>query len=79
MAFCSRDRTKYHEISSSSNVRDFQTKYVKIRFKDANENILIHTLNDSFFAVGRTIVVIMENYQNKDCTIEIPEVLKKYM
>lgn len=51
----------------------------KIRFKDGNKNSFVHTLNGSALAVGRTIVAIMENYQNEDGSIVIPEVLKKYM
>ena len=69
----------YREISSISNTLDFQARRAKIRFKDGKKNRLVHTLNGSSLAVGRTIVAIMENYQNEDGTIEIPEVLKKYM
>jgi seryl-tRNA synthetase len=72
-------QNKYREISSISNTRDFQARRAKIRFKDGKKNKLVHTLNGSSLAVGRTIVAIMENYQNEDGTIEIPEVLKKYM
>ncbi len=72
-------QNKYREISSVSNTRDFQARRAKIRFKDGNKNRLVHTLNGSALAVGRTIVAIMENYQNEDGTIEIPEVLKRYM
>ena len=70
---------QYREISSISNTRDFQARRAKIRFKDGKKNRLVHTLNGSALAVGRTIVAIMENYQNEDGSIEIPEVLKKYM
>jgi len=70
---------KYREISSISNTRDFQARRAKIRYKDGKKNLLVHTLNGSALAVGRTLVAIMENYQNEDGTIEIPEVLKKYM
>ncbi len=70
---------KYREISSVSNTRDFQARRAKIRFKDGKKNRLVHTLNGSALAVGRTIVAIMENYQNEDGTIEIPKVLKKYL
>jgi seryl-tRNA synthetase len=70
---------KYREISSVSNTRDFQARRAKIRFKDGKKNSLVHTLNGSALAVGRTLVAIMENYQNEDGSIEIPEVLKKYM
>ncbi|ALV25103.1 seryl-tRNA synthetase [Campylobacter iguaniorum] len=70
---------KYREISSISNTRDFQARRAKIRFKDGKKNSLVNTLNGSSLAVGRTLVAIMENYQNEDGTISIPEVLKKYM
>ena len=70
---------KYREISSISNTRDFQARRAKIRYKDGKKNVLVHTLNGSALAVGRTIVAIMENYQNEDGSIDIPEVLKKYM
>ena len=72
-------QNKYREISSISNTRDFQARRAKIRFKDGKKNRLVHTLNGSALAVGRTIVAIMENYQNEDGSIAIPEVLKKYM
>jgi len=72
-------QNQYREISSISNTRDFQARRAKIRFKDGKKNRLVHTLNGSALAVGRTIVAIMENYQNEDGTIEIPEVLKRYM
>jgi len=70
---------KYREISSISNTRDFQARRAKIRYKNGKKNLLVHTLNGSALAVGRTLVAIMENYQNEDGTIDIPEVLKKYM
>jgi len=72
-------QNQYREISSISNTRDFQARRAKIRFKEGKKNRLVHTLNGSALAVGRTIVAIMENYQNEDGTIEIPDVLKKYM
>lgn len=72
-------QNKYREISSISNTRDFQARRAKIRFKDGKKNRFVHTLNGSALAVGRTIVAIMENCQNEDGSIEIPEVLKKYM
>ena len=70
---------KYREISSISNTRDFQARRAKIRFKDGKKNMLVNTLNGSSLAVGRTLIAIMENYQKTDGTIEIPEVLKRYM
>jgi seryl-tRNA synthetase len=72
-------QNKYREISSVSNTRDFQARRGKIRFKDGKKNRLVHTLNGSSLAVGRTLVAIMENYQTKDGKIEVPEVLRKYL
>jgi len=70
---------KYREISSVSNTRDFQARRAKIRYKDGKKNRLVHTLNGSSLAVGRTLIAIMENYQQKDGSISIPEVLKEYL
>jgi len=72
-------QNKYREISSISNTRDFQARRAKIRYKEGKKNRLVHTLNGSALAVGRTLVAIMENYQNRDGSINIPEVLKKYL
>lgn len=72
-------QNKYREISSISNTRDFQARRAKIRYKDGKKNVLVNTLNGSALAVGRTLIAIMENYQNEDGTITIPEVLKPYM
>ena len=72
-------QNKYREISSVSNVRDFQARRAKIRYKDGKKNRLANTLNGSSLAVGRTLVAIMENFQNEDGSIEIPEVLHKYL
>ncbi|QIX86772.1 serine--tRNA ligase [Campylobacter ureolyticus] len=69
----------YREISSISNCRDFQARRAKIRYKDGKKNVLAHTLNGSSLAVGRTLIAIMENYQQNDGSIKIPEVLKKYL
>ncbi len=72
-------QNQYREVSSVSNMTDFQSRRAKIRYKDGKKNRLVHTLNGSSLAVGRTMVAIMENYQKADGSIEIPEVLKKYM
>ena len=72
-------QNRYREISSISNTRDFQARRAKIRYKNGKSNDLVHTLNGSSLAVGRTLVAIMENYQNADGTIDIPEVLKSYL
>ncbi|HEY9128486.1 MAG TPA: serine--tRNA ligase [Sulfurovum sp.] len=72
-------QNKYREISSISNTRDFQARRAKIRFKDGKKNSFVHTLNGSALAVGRTLIAIMENYQNEDGSITIPTVLQRYM
>ena len=69
----------YREISSISNTRDFQARRAKIRYKNEGKNRLVHTLNGSALAVGRTIIAIMENYQQADGSIAIPSALQKYM
>ncbi|MDN5063017.1 serine--tRNA ligase [Aliarcobacter butzleri] len=72
-------QNKFREISSISNTRDFQARRAKIRYKEDKKNILAHTLNGSSLAVGRTLLAIMENYQQADGSVKIPEVLKKYL
>jgi seryl-tRNA synthetase len=72
-------QNRYREISSISNTRDFQSRRAKIRYKDDKKNVLTHTLNGSSLAVGRTIIAIMENCQQKDGSVKIPDVLKCYM
>lgn len=69
----------YREISSVSNTRDFQARRAKIRYKEEGKNLLAHTLNGSSLAVGRTMVAIMENFQQEDGSIVIPAVLQKYL
>ncbi|MFA5461237.1 MAG: serine--tRNA ligase [Sulfurimonas sp.] len=69
----------YREISSVSNTREFQARRAKIRFKDGDKNSFVHTLNGSSLAVGRTLVAIMENFQNEDGSITIPKVLTPYL
>ena len=74
-------QNKYREISSCSNCESFQARRMKARFKDpqTNQNEYLHTLNGSGLAVGRTFIAILENYQNEDGTITIPEALRSYM
>jgi seryl-tRNA synthetase len=69
----------YREISSVSNTRDFQARRAKIRSKIDKKNVLLHTLNGSSLAVGRTIVAIMENFQNEDGSVNIPAALQPYL
>ncbi|WP_077034558.1 serine--tRNA ligase [Pelomonas sp. KK5] len=70
----------YREISSCSNCEAFQARRMQARFKNANgKNELLHTLNGSGLAVGRTLVAVLENYQNADGSITVPEALRAYM
>ena len=71
----------YREISSCSNTGDFQARRMKARFrpKDDKKTKFVHTLNGSGLAVGRTMVAILENYQNEDGSITVPDVLRPYM
>ena len=72
----------YKEISSCSNCWDFQARRANIRYKDPAEfkgTRLVHTLNGSGLAVGRTMAAIMENYQNADGSVTVPEALRPYM
>lgn len=70
----------YREISSCSNMKDFQARRMMARFRNDDGKIdFVHTLNGSSLAVGRTIVAILENYQQADGTVEIPEILISYM
>ncbi|PMB53765.1 serine--tRNA ligase [Fischerella thermalis CCMEE 5201] len=72
---------KYREISSCSNFLDYQARRADIRFKEAGKKgtQLVHTLNGSGLAVGRTMAAILENYQQEDGTVKIPEVLQPYL
>jgi seryl-tRNA synthetase len=72
---------KYREISSCSNFEDFQARRAGIRFKpaDSKKSRLVHTLNGSGLAVGRTMVAILENYQQADGSVIVPEILRPYM
>ena len=72
-------QNRYREISSCSNCGDFQARRMKARFKSDKGNRLVHTLNGSGLAVGRTLVAVLENYQQADGSIVVPECLRKYM
>jgi seryl-tRNA synthetase len=70
----------YREITSASNTTDYQSRRQAIRFKTNNgENKLVHTLNGTGCAIGRTLIAIIENYQQKDGSIVIPDILRPYM
>ena len=71
----------YREIGSISNAEDFQARRANIRFRRTKDSKTeyVHTLNGSGLAVGRTVIAILENYQQEDGSIKIPEVLVPYM
>ena len=73
-------QNKYREISSCSNFRDFQARRMKARWKNpsSSKTELLHTLNGSGLALSRTVLAIMENFQQKDGSIAIPEALRDY-
>ena len=73
-------QNKYRETHSTSNCTDFQARRLKIRYRDKyNKSNLVHTLNGTAFAIGRILIAILENYQKKDNSIEVPKVLRKYL
>lgn len=70
---------KYREITSTSNTTDFQSRRLKIRFRDEGKNRLVHTLNGTAVAIGRCLIAIMENYQQPDGSIVVPDALRRYV
>jgi seryl-tRNA synthetase len=74
-------QAKFREISSCSNCGDFQARRMKARYREKGEKEtnFVHTLNGSGLAVGRTLVAILENYQQIDGSVEVPVVLRPYM
>ena len=70
---------RYRETHSTSNCTDFQARRLNIRYRDkAGKVSFVHTLNGTGFAIGRILIMIMENYQQKDGSIKVPKVLQKY-
>ncbi len=69
---------KYREVTSTSNTTDFQARRLNIKTKIDGENKYVHTLNGTILALGRAIIAIYENFQNKDGSVNIPEVLQKW-
>jgi seryl-tRNA synthetase len=70
----------YREISSISNTEAYQARRMQARYKnEQGKNELLHTLNGSGLAVGRTLVAVLENYQQPDGSVIVPEVLRRYM
>jgi len=72
-------QSQYRETHSTSNCTDFQARRLNIRYRQKDELKFVHTLNGTALAMGRMLIAIIENYQQKDGSIRIPEVLKKYM
>ena len=71
---------KYGEITSASNCTDFQARRLNIRYKTADKKkVYPYTLNGTAIALSRTLIAILENFQQKDGSVEIPEVLRGYM
>ncbi len=69
---------KYREVTSASTTTDFQSRRLNIKYQEGSEKKFAHVLNGTAFAIGRTLIAILENYQQEDGTVIIPEVLKKY-
>ena len=75
-----KSEDKYREISSCSSCGSFQARRMKARYKnEKKETVFVGTLNGSGLAVGRTLVAILENYQQEDGSIIVPEILRPYM
>lgn len=70
---------KYRELTSTSSCTDFQSRRLNIKYRDGQETGFVHTLNGTAFAIGRTIIAILENYQQKDGSVLIPKVLQKWV
>jgi len=70
---------KYRETHSISTTTDFQARRLNIKFQEGNEKKFVHILNGTAFAIGRTIIAILENYQEKDGSVIIPKILQKYL
>jgi seryl-tRNA synthetase len=69
----------YREISSCSVCGDFQARRMNARYRRDGKPAFVHTLNGSGVAVGRALIAVMENYQNADGSIDVPEALRSYM
>lgn len=70
---------KYREVTSTSTTTDFQARRLNIKYQEKGETKIAHTLNGTAFAIGRTIIAILENYQQKDGSVLIPKALQKHM
>lgn len=72
-------QNKYREMTSASTLTDFQSRRLNIKFQRGAEKAFVHTLNATAFAIGRTLIAILENYQEEDGSVVIPEVLRNYI
>ncbi len=72
-------QNKYREITSTSNTTDFQSRRLNIKTKVDNENVFVHSLNGTVITTSRTVIAILENFQNEDGSVNIPTVLQKWM
>ena len=70
---------KYREVTSASNTTDFQARRLNIKYQEKGKAEFVHTLNGTAFAIGRTIIAILENYQQKDGSVVVPKVLRKWV
>ena len=70
---------RYRETHSISTTTDFQARRLNIKYQDGAEKKYVHILNGTAFAIGRTIIAILENYQKKDGIVDVPKVLQKYI
>ena len=70
---------KYRESNSASNVTDYQSRGLNIKYKEGTKKGFVHTLNATGFAIGRMLIAIIENYQNKDGSVTVPEALRDYV
>ena len=71
-------RGEYGEVTSTSNTTDYQARRLGIRYRSDGENEYVHTLNGTLVATSRAIIAILENFQQEDGSVKIPEVLQKY-
>jgi len=72
-------QNKYREVTSASTITDFQSRRLNIKYHDGENKKFVQVLNGTAFAIGRTLIAILENYQEKDGSVKIPEVLQKYI
>ena len=72
-------QNKYREVTSTSTVTDFQSRRLNMRYSDGNEKKYLSVLNGTAFSMNRPIIAILENYQQEDGSVVIPEVLRKYI